>query len=61
MYTYYERLAQGMQQLMCGARKFALEHISTDDIAALTPEASQISGIPMVTDLDKEEVDKILG
>ncbi len=61
VYTYYERLAQGMRQLMCGSRKFALEHISRDDLAALTPEASKISGIPMVSDLDREEVEKILG
>jgi hypothetical protein len=61
LYTYYERLAQGLRQLMCGSRKFALEHITTDDIAALTPEASRVSGIPMVSDLDTEEVDKILG
>ena len=61
VYTYYERLAQGLQQLMCGSRKFALEHIAKDDISALTPEASEISGIPLVTDLDREEVDKILG
>jgi hypothetical protein len=45
---------------MCGARKFAVEHISRDDIAALTPEASKISGIPLVSDLDAEEVEKIL-
>ncbi len=61
LYTYYHRLAQGLQQLMCGARKFALEHITFDDIAALTPEASKISGVPMVSDLDAEEVEKILG
>ena len=61
LYTYLERLAQGLRQLMCGARKFAVEHISRDDIAALTPEASKISGIPLVSDLDAEEVEKILG
>ena len=61
LYTYYERLAQGMRQLMCGSRKFALEHISRNDLAALTSEASKISGIPMVSDLDGEEVEKILG
>ena len=37
LYTYYERLAQGLRQLMAGSRKFALQHISRDDIAALTP------------------------
>ncbi|MBW1787994.1 MAG: FMN-binding glutamate synthase family protein [Deltaproteobacteria bacterium] len=55
LYTYYERLAQGLRQLMCGSRKFALEHIARDDISALTQEAAQISGIPYIMDVDKEE------
>ena len=46
--------------MMCGARKFSLEHFKRDDIAALTPEASKISGIRMMMDLDKEEAEKIL-
>lgn len=28
LYTYYERLAQGLRQLMAGSRKFSLEHLS---------------------------------
>jgi len=60
LYTYYERLAQGLRQLMCGSRKFSLDYISRNDLAALTPESSQISGIPHVMDLDKEEVEEIL-
>ena len=60
VYTYYERLAQGMRQLMCGNRKFALEHIERDDITALTKDAANISGIPYVMDVDKEEVEQIL-
>ena len=60
LYTYYERLAQGIRQLMAGSRKFSLEYLSRDDIAALTPEAAQISGIPYVMDIDKTEVAKIL-
>ena len=59
-YTYYQRVAQGLRQLMCGARKFALEHISRDDIAALTLEAARTSGIPLVMDADQEEAEKIL-
>ena len=59
-YTYYQRVAQGLRQLMCGARKFSLEHISRDDIAALTPRAAEISHIPLVSDVDSEEVEKIL-
>jgi len=60
LYTYYERLAQGLRQLMCGSRKFALEHITRDDLAALTPEAAEISGVKYLMDLDDAEVDEIL-
>jgi hypothetical protein len=61
LYTYYERLAQGLRQLMCGSRKFSLELISRDDLACLTHEAADISGIPFVTDVDKAQADEILG
>lgn len=60
LYTYYERLAQGLRQLMAGCRKFTLEHIARGDLAALTPEAAQISGIKYIMDVDKEEAQKIL-
>jgi glutamate synthase domain-containing protein 2 len=60
LYTYYERLAQGLRQLMAGSRKFAVDHIRRDDIAALTKEAAEISGIQYIMDVDKDEVDKIL-
>ena len=61
MYSYIDRLRQGLQQLMAGARKFALKHISRDDLVALTREAADISGIPYVMDSDREEIDRILG
>lgn len=61
MFTYFERLNQGLKQLMAGSRKFALKYISRDDLMALTKEASEISGIPYVMDADKEEVERILG
>ena len=60
IYTYYERLAQGLRQLMAGSRKFALEYMTRDDLGSLTRECSEVTGIPYVMDLDKEEVDKIL-
>jgi hypothetical protein len=60
IYTYYQRLTQGLRQLMCGARKFGLRHLSRDDIVALTPEAARMSGITYVMDADKDEVKKIL-
>jgi len=61
LYTYFKRLEQGLKQLMAGNRKFSLEYITRDDIAAITREAAEISGIPYVLDLDKEEVEKLLG
>ena len=60
LYTYYERLAQGLRQLMAGARKFTLPHITRDDLAALTLDAARISGVPYVMDLDQGQVDRIL-
>lgn len=60
LYTYYERLAQGLRQLMAGSRKFSLDQITRDDIAALTEEASRVSGIQYVMDVDKEMIDDIL-
>ncbi len=60
LYTYYERLAQGLRQLMCGSRKFGMEHISRDDLASLTREATDISGIQYMVDVDQEEVETIL-
>ena len=60
LYTYYERLAQGLRQLMCGSRKFSMDHISRDDVACLTREAADISGLPYLTDVDKAEVEEIL-
>jgi glutamate synthase domain-containing protein 2 len=61
MYSYIDRLKQGLQQLMAGARKFALQYIDRDDLMALTKDAADVSGIPYVMDSDKELVDKILG
>jgi len=60
LYTYYERLAQGLRQLMAGSRKFAPAYLSRDDIAALTPEAARVSGIQYVMDVDKAEADQIV-
>jgi glutamate synthase domain-containing protein 2 len=59
-YTYYQRVAQGLRQLMAGARKFGCKYITRDDIAALTPDAARISGIPLVSDVDKEEAEAVL-
>ncbi|UCH07843.1 MAG: FMN-binding glutamate synthase family protein [Deltaproteobacteria bacterium] len=61
MYSYIDRLRQGLQQLMAGARKFAIQYIDRNDLAALTREAADMSGIPYVMESDRQEIEKILG
>jgi glutamate synthase domain-containing protein 2 len=60
LYSYVDRLKQGLQQLMAGARKFRLEYIDRNDIVSLTREATDISGIPYIMDCDKAEIEAIL-
>jgi glutamate synthase domain-containing protein 2 len=60
MLTYFDRLNAGLQQLMAGARKFALPFISRGDLCALTREAAQVTGIAYVMDSDQEEASAIL-
>ncbi len=60
LYTYNQRLTQGLKQLMCGARKFAVQHITREDIVALTRETARVSGINYIMDADKQEVERIL-
>ena len=60
MITYFDRLNAGLQQLMAGARKFALNHITRDDLVSLTREASEVSGISYVMEADREEASRIL-
>ena len=60
LYTYYERLAQGLTQLMAGSRKFSLDYMTRDDLAALTRDAAEITGLSYVMDVDSKEVDEIL-
>ncbi|MCQ4574149.1 MAG: FMN-binding glutamate synthase family protein [Candidatus Brocadiales bacterium] len=61
VYSYYQRLATGLRQLMAGSRRLSLENITRDDIFALTMEAADVSGIPFVMDYDKEAATRILG
>jgi len=60
VYTYYDRLAAGLRQLMAGERKFALNLIDRNDLVSLTREAANVSGIPYVMESDMEEAEKIL-
>lgn len=58
--SYFERVAQGLRQFMCGARKFQVGLLGRDDLVALTPEAARVTGVSYVTEADADEVEEIL-
>ena len=60
MYTFCDRLGLGLQQLMAGARKFALQYLDRSDLVSLTKEAAEVTGIPYVMESDMEEAERIL-
>ena len=60
IYTFYQKIRTGLQQLMAGSRNFNLRMLSRKDLMALTEEAARISGIPYVMNAYKEEAEEIL-
>ncbi len=60
LYSYVYRMSVGMKQLLAGMRKFRLDLVSRDDLAALTPLASEVTGIPMVHKIDEKLFENIL-
>lgn len=60
VYSYYQRLSQGLRQLMCGSRKFGLEHLTRDDVVTLTREAAEVTGLKYIMDADSEIAEQIL-
>ena len=61
VYTYLsERLGLGLKQLLAGTRKFKLHLIDRGDIAALSRLASEVTGIPMMHEIEAELFEEIL-
>lgn len=60
MYTFCDRLKLGLQQIMAGARKFALKHLDRNDLVSLTKECAAVTGIPYVMESDMKEAERIL-
>jgi hypothetical protein len=64
VYTYLQRISQGLRQLMAGARKFRLDDPEArpdrGDLAALTRDAAQVSSICHVSDHDREIAEDLL-
>ncbi len=61
VYTYLsERLGLGLKQMLAGTRKFKLDLIDRSDIAALSRLASEVTGIPMLHELEADMFEEIL-
>ena len=60
IFSYANRLAVGMQQLMAGARCFNLSAITRKELFSLTKECAEVTGIPYVMDAYREEAEAIL-
>ncbi len=55
-----EKIRVGLQQLMAGARKWRVDLMSRNDLAALTEEAAKVTGIPYIMNAYREEAIKII-
>ncbi len=60
MWNLCDKLGAGLQQFMCGARKFSLSGIAREDIMSANRETEEITKIPFVTDKGDEFARKIL-
>ena len=61
VYTYLsERLGLGLKQLLAGTRKFKLDLIDRTDLASLSELASEVTGIPMMHEVERDLLEGIL-
>jgi glutamate synthase domain-containing protein 2 len=60
VYSFAQKLRIGLQQLMAGSRRFRVDQICRNDLAALTEEAAKISGLPYVMNAYREDAMKIM-
>jgi glutamate synthase domain-containing protein 2 len=51
MYTFADKLAAGLQQLLAGVRKFNVSEITRDEIFSANRETEKETGIPFITDV----------
>ena len=61
LYTYFtDRIGTGLKQLLAGSRKFKLDLLDRCNLASLSERAAKVTGIPLLEDLDAEEMEQIL-
>ena len=51
MYTFADKLAAGLQQLLAGVRKFSVSEITRDEVFSANRETEKETGIPFITDV----------
>ena len=59
-YTYVDKLRVGLQQLMAGSRNFRLDTIGRNDVAALTREAADVTGVSYIMDAYRDQAMDII-
>lgn len=61
LYTFLvDRIGTGLKQLLAGVRKWKLSLISREDLASLSERARDVTGIPLVSEVDTDLVESIL-
>ena len=60
IYSYSQKLAVGLQQLMAGSRSFNVASVGRKDLFSLTKECAEVTGIPYVMDSYRDEAEAIL-
>lgn len=59
VYSYINRISEGLRQLMALNRKFDLKHIDRSDITPLTKLAAEVSGLESYRDILDRELENI--
>ena len=62
LHTYLsDRVGVGLMQLLAGARKWKLPLIDRNDLMSLSQRAKKVTGIPLVEEVEKDAIERILG
>ncbi len=60
IFNVTDKIRVGLQQMMAGARSWAIPHINRKDLASLTGACARVTGIPYVMDAYREEAMAII-
>jgi hypothetical protein len=61
LHTYLtDRIGVGLKQLLAGTRKWKLELLNRNDLMSLSERAAKATGIPIVEEVEKDAIERIL-